>query len=357
MITALILFSYQQALGEKQLEASAVGVFKLLSPGVMGQLDVGQSKDIRSFNSSKYRIGDLSIYICRTSGETVILSGYLPSLKGIAINSDEIAVEKAKAITKLLRPNLFSQLSFEPIVYPGSYGVGISRTINGVVVLHNGDSFSMDFDRKDSSLMGFRFPPTEAGIHEIDKWLPESKANSTAIRFALDTFKGSTQLNFDSVKKTYVGENWFRGMPNPKHRAFTDPALKEFLFPAYVVRYINADAIRKSDQAPMQLIDVYVDAENNSIFGYTIWAAGGSVIEPAKPLDGETFDTIKIGETPDRKIALILKQTQANGTPSGVSAILYGSKKAVKVLIDRTKHLVWRGKTSYQANPDFWKGL
>jgi hypothetical protein len=357
MISALIAFAQHPLLNEKQLESATLNAFNLLSPGAVGQIDRRQSKGLASFNSSKYRIGDLSIYVCRTSGEVVILSGYLPSLKGSAINSDEAAVEKAKDITKILRPRMFSQLQFRAIAYPGSFGVAISRTIDGVTMLENGDFLSIDFDRKNTSLFGFRYPPTEAGIHKIDKWLPSAMANSTAVRFAFDIFKGPTQLNFDSVKKTYVGENWFRGMPNPQHRAFTHPALKEFLFPAYVVRYIDADAIRKSDQAPMELIDVFVDAEDNSIFGYIIWAAGGAGTEPAKPLDGEKFETINLGGKTDKKIALTLRVTNSPGAPSGVPATLYSSKKAIKVSIDRHAKLIWRGKTAYQANESFWKSL
>ena len=200
-------------------------------------------------------------------------------------------------------------------------------------------------------------PPTEAGIHRIDKWQSESKTTSTAVRFALDTFKGPSQLNFDSVKKTYVGENWFRGMPNPKHRAFTDPALKDFLFPAYVVRYLDADAIRPSDQVPMQLIDVFVDAENNSIFGYIIWSAGGSGAVPAKSLIGERFSTIKLSEKSDVPIKLTLSGSQATGKPAGISAVIFSETKAVKVLVDRQYQVVWRGNTPYSANEEFWRAV
>ena len=129
------------------------------------------------------------------------------------------------------------------------------------------------------------------------------------------------------------------------------------MFPAYVGRYIDADSIRPSDQAPFLFIDVYIDAEDNTVFGYTIWAAGGIASPSVNTLDGETFYTIKILERADVPVKLTLTRMETSGRPAGISAVIFSTTKAAKVLVDRQYHVVWRGNTPYGANEEFWRAV
>ncbi len=358
MITSILLhLSSQQAFGTPQLDDLAYKAIQVFCPTakLSKPMDKYATSQPGPFSSIIYDFGRFEVGLSGRTGEVVIAAGMGDKIGTKVVSSDDVAVETAKGIIKALRPSIFSQLTFSSMVYSGSYGVKIGRSIDGISILGNGDTRFVTFDREKGYLQGLRLPPTETGIHRIDRWLPESKTLPKAVRFAFDTFKGPTQLNFDSIKKTYVGENWFRGMPNLNHRAFTDPALKNFLFPAYLVRYVDADSIRPTDQVPMQFIDVFVDAENNSIFGYIIYSAGGGQAAPAKSLDGEKFGEIKVGTKPEMDANVILKLVGMGGNPAGVPATVYSGTKAVNILVDVQHHLVWRGNSSYSTNSEFWK--
>ena len=252
------------------------------------------------------------------------------------------------------RPNLVGSIEVGQYKESGYISFRFDRLIDGVKLNYSGDSHLVSFDEKNGELKAFRFPPTEAGIHRISKWMPGEVATQSASRVAFDVFKGATQLNFEFTKKTYVGNNWFMGRTNPYHRAFSDPAFKDFLFPCYVVRYIDADSIRKGDGIAMQYVDVFIDAENGTLFGAIPWSFGG-VGESAKSLDHELFNAFKVNGGKERSRQFELLATKSTGTPMGDEAILYGKLKIVKVKIDQASKIIWRGNQAYITTQDFWK--
>ena len=311
-----------------------------------------------TFGSEDYKYKDAHLLASPRTGEITIFVNFS---HGGAKNSlpriDPKNPTKDQILNAILvfRPTGESSYRKEEHSSQGEITFRLLQTIQGVPVSDVAVFPSIYFDEKTGKLTGFRCPPTEEKVESIEHWISPEAATSEAMHRAFGVFKGPSLLQVRTCRKAYIDQDWFAGIKNKHHRSEKDPSLRNVLVPAYEIQLDNGDSFFKGTDWPGSYCTLHIDASDGTLFGHSIWAMGGGVVEwlPAPSMEGRTFDSIKFGSHTEQNAMLTLHEVEPQPRPSGVDVFLYGKQTAIQVVMDRQRKLVWQNKRTYAYEGDF----